>query len=316
MSRSVLVTGATGFVGRAVVARLTERADIASIAAVRVPARWQGPGRAVSYDLLADALPDLSGVDAIIHCAARVHVMTDTALDPLQAYRTANTEATLRLAMRAAANGVRRFVFISTIKVNGENTLGRGPFCASDIPNPQDPYGQAKHEAEQALTALAANTGMEVAIIRPPLVYGPGVKANFRALMKLLDRGLPLPFGALYNRRSMIAVQNLADLAVHCIDAPGATGLFLARDQEQPSTTQLMAALAEALGRTSRFLPVPAALLRMGGTALGRQAVISRLCDPLEVDLDQTTVGLNWQPPLRLQEGLRLTAEAYRKERP
>lgn len=314
MSRSVLVTGATGFVGAEVMARLAQLPDVHPIAAVRDPERWAGPGRAVGYDLLAEALPDLAGVDAVIHCAARVHVMADTVESPLQAYRAANAEATARLATHAAACGVCRFVFLSSIKVNGETTCGRGPFTPDDVPSPQDPYGQSKLEAEQALLSLAGNGALEVAIIRPPLVYGPGVKANFRAMMKALSRGWPLPFGALHNRRSMIAVQNLADLTVHCTNAPAATGIFLARDAEQPTTTQLMAALAKALGRNPRLLPVPAAWLRFAGAALGKRAVISRLCDPLEVDLQHTTSRLGWTPPMPQDEGLRLAARAYQKE--
>jgi nucleoside-diphosphate-sugar epimerase len=288
---------------------------LAPVAAVRTPDRWSGPGRAVAYDLLDEALPDLTGVDVVIHCAARVHVMADAALNPLEAYRAANTLATARLAAHAAASGVRRFIFVSTIKVNGETTLGRGPFTATDAPSPQDPYGQSKLEAEQALIALAEYSSMEVSIIRPPLVYGPGVKANFRTLMRALDRGLPLPCGALHNRRSMISVQNLADLIVHCIDAPGAAGITLARDQEQPTTSELMSELARALGRPPRLLPVPAAWLRTAGKLMGRGAWVSRLCDPLEVDLAQAAIRLGWQPPVSLKEGLRLTAQAYHKER-
>ena len=314
MKRLVLVTGANGFVGRAVVDRLAEGNSL-PLAAVRQPGQWQGPGRAVTYDLLSTTLPDLSGVDAVIHCAARVHVMADSVADPLHAYREANRDATVRLAAHAAASGVRQFVFISTIKVNGERTLGRSPFTSLDEPAPVDPYGQAKLEAEQGLLELAARTGLQVTIIRPPLVYGPGVKANFRAMMKALDRGVPLPFGALHNRRSMVGVHNLADLAVHCLDVPAAQGVFLVRDWEQPTTAQTMAALARALGNKPRLVNMPVGWLRWAGRALGKQAVVSRLCDPLEVCLDHTAAHLGWQPPLSLEEGLRLTAEAYHKER-
>jgi UDP-glucose 4-epimerase len=242
--------------------------------------------------------------------------MAEAEANPLHAYRTANTLGTLRLAEHAAASGITRFIFISTIKVNGETTLGRGPFTADEAAAPQDPYGQSKFEAEQALITLANVNAMEVVIIRPPLVYGPGVKANFRALMGALDRGMPLPCGALHNRRSMVSVFNLADLIIHCIDAPGASGILLARDQEQPTTVELMAALAGALGRRPRLLPIPAAWLRMAGTLIGKRAVVSRLCDPLEVDLAATSTRLGWQPPVSLEDGLRLTAQAYHKEKP
>ncbi|MBA1241963.1 NAD-dependent epimerase/dehydratase family protein [Pseudomonas japonica] len=313
MNRSILVTGATGFVGTAVAARLAREPGTDVVAAVRAPERWAGPGRAVVYDLVAQALPDLTGIDAVIHCAARVHVMTDTAQDPLEAYRAANAEATARLAAHAAACGVRRFVFISTIKVNGETTQGRGPFTAQDTPAPQDPYAQSKLEAEQALMSLSTQSGMGVVIIRPPLVYGPGVKANFRALMKALDRGWPLPFGALANRRSMIAVDNLADLAVH---STGATkqGVFLARDSEQPTTSELMKALASALGREPKLVPVPASWLRIAGTLIRKQAIVGRLTDPLEVDLQHTCAQLEWRPPVPMAEVLHQTAHAYHKE--
>ena len=314
MIRSVLVTGANGFIGTAVMARLAQMPGIKPVAAVRQPERWTGPGRAVAYDLFAEALPALSGIEAIVHCAARVHVMTDTVENPLSAYRNANTHATARLAAQAAASGVKRFVFISTIKVNGETTRGRGPFTAEDTPAPQDPYGQSKLEAEQALDRLAGTSGLEVAIIRPPLVYGPGVKANFKTMMKALAWGWPLPFGALHNRRSMIAVQNLADLAAHCAIASTATGTFLARDAEQPTTTELMAALAEALGRRPRLVPVPAGTLRLAGKLFGKGGVISRLCDPLEVDMQRTAARLGWTPPLSQREGLLSAARAYQKE--
>lgn len=314
MNKKVVVTGATGFVGSAVVARLAKSDNITTIAAVRSPHLWQGQTMAVGYDLLGDELPDLTDVDAVIHCAARVHVMTDTSNDSLHAYRAANRDATKRLARHAMEAGVRRFVFISTIKVNGETTQGRGPFTVRDTPAPQDPYGQTKLEAEQALMALAATSSMDIVIIRPPLVYGPGVKANFKAMMKALDQGWPLPFGALHNRRSMVAVENLADLTVHCLDAPDAVGVVMARDKEQPTTSELMEALAHALGRTPRLIPVPTSWLRFAASALGKSGLATRLCDSLEVELDETTTRLNWHPPMTLQTCLRNTAQAYRKE--
>jgi len=315
MSRKILLTGATGFVGSAVRARLAELPDTNLIAAVRDLSLWQSSCAAVDYDLLSSCLPDLRGVDAVIHCAARVHVMADNGPGAHHDYRVANADATVRLARHAVACGVRRFVFLSTIKVNGETTQGRGPFTVNDTPAPLDPYSQAKHEAEQALNVLAATSALEIVIIRPPLVYGPGVKANFRALMKLLDSGWPLPFGALGNRRSVIAVQNLADLTVHCLDAPSAKGVVLARDSEQPTSSELMAAICNALGRRPRLVSVPASWLRLGGAALGKGKVMSRLCDALEVSLDDTISRLGWQPPLSMHDALKQTAQAYRAEK-
>lgn len=313
MTRSVLVTGANGFVGTAVMARLAQMPDITPVAAVRHPERWVGPGRAVGYDLLADAFPHLSNVDTVIHCAARVHIMKDKAENPLEAYQPANTDGAARLAAKAAASGVRRFIFISTIKVNGENTLGRGPFRSDDLVGAQDPYAISKLTAERRLLEIGERTGLEILIIRPPLVYGPGVRANFRSMIAWLDRGWPLPFGALHNRRSMIAVQNLADLVVHCIAVP-VVGIFLARDSETPTTTELMVQLAQALQKPPRLLSVPPNWLRYVGKATGTSAVIRRLTDPLEVDLADTTARLGWNPPLSMDQALRLTVAAYRTE--
>lgn len=248
----------------------------------------------------------------MVHAAARVHVMDDRASDPLAEFRRINVQGTLNLARQAAAAGVRRFVFISSIKVNGEATKLGIPFSADDIPAPLDPYGVSKMEAEQGLREIAAQTGMEVVIIRPPLVYGPGVKANFRAMMHWLTRGVPLPLGAIHNRRSLVALDNLVDLIVSCLDHPAAANqTFLVSDGEDLSTTQLLRRMGRALGKPVRLIPVPPALIKVGATLMGKRAVAQRLCDSLQVDISKTRQLLGWSPLLSVDEGLKKAAQGY-----
>lgn len=238
--------------------------------------------------------------------------MNDTADDPLVEFRKANVDGTLSLARQAAAAGVQRFIFISSIKVNGEGTELGYPYRADDTPAPQDPYGVSKMEAEQGLRALAAETGMEVVIIRPVLVYGPGVKANFRSMMSWLRKGIPLPLGATGNKRSLVAVDNLVDLIATCIDHPAAANqTFLVSDGEDLSTTQLLQRMGSALGRPARLLPVPASLLQAGAAMLGRRAIAQRLCGSLQVDICKTRERLAWAPPVSVDDALRKTARAF-----
>jgi nucleoside-diphosphate-sugar epimerase len=248
----------------------------------------------------------------VLHLAARVHVMNDTSADPLQAFREANTQATLRLGRQAAAMGVRRFVFVSSIKVNGEATRQGRPFTANDAAAPEDPYGMSKAEAEAGLRQIATETGMEIAIVRPPLVYGPGVKANFAALIHALRRGLPLPLGSVTNnRRSLVALDNLVDLLLTCIDHPAAANqTFLVSDGEDLSTTGLLQRLGLAMGRPARLIPVPPALLRLGATLIGKGDVAQRLLGNLQVDIAHTRHTLGWAPPVSVDEGLRRAAVA------
>jgi len=241
----------------------------------------------------------------VIHAAARVHVMSDSENDPLAAFREINVKGSLDLARQAAAAGVKRFIFISSIKVNGERTSKGQPFNSHDAASPEDFYGISKHEAEQGLRALAAETGMEVVIIRPPLVYGPGVKGNFASMIKLVGKGLPLPLGAVHNKRSLVALDNLVDLIITCIDHPGAANeTFLVSDGEDLSTTQLLQGVAEAMGKPSRLIPVPASLLQFGTTLLGKKAVAQRLLGSLQVDISHAQKCLNWTPPLTVKQGL------------
>lgn len=257
----------------------------------------------------------LDGVDTVFHLAARVHVMHDTSADPLLEFRRANVQGTLQLARQAAALGVRRFVFVSSIKVNGEQTAPGRPFRADSTPAPVDPYGISKHEAERELLRLGGETGLQVAIVRPPLVYGPGVKANFRAMMKWLVRGVPLPLGAVANRRSLVALENLVDLLVLCAQHPQAPGqVFLASDGEALSTAELLRRLGRALGRPARLLPVPPALLAAALRLLGKRDFVHRLLGSLEVDNSAAREHLGWKPPLSVDAALTQAAQAYLRE--
>ncbi len=305
-----LVTGASGFVGRALCARL-EAQGVPWRPVVRRSDPAFTHGLMMQIDPEANWRPFLADVDCIIHLAARVHVQQDTLADPLLAYRQQNVAATLRLAQQAARAGVKRFVYLSSVKVHGEATLGR-PFMAEDSPQPQDPYGISKWEAEQALTALAQETGLELVIIRPPLVYGPGVKANFLQLMRLVARGWPLPLGSVHNRRSMVYLGNLVDLIWHCCHMPEAVGrTFLVSDGVDVSTAQLVRALAGAMGRRARLLPCPPSVLYWGTALAGRRGVAERLLGSLQVDITATEHCLGWQPPVSFDDGIAATVAAF-----
>ena len=312
----VFLTGASGFVGRGLLERMSLRVDLELIAAVRRPV--SGFPECVTSQVLGGLEADtgwrnlLDGVGVVIHCAARVHVMNDTSSDPLTEFRKVNVDGTLNLARQAAAAGVRRFIFISSIKVNGEGTVLGAPYHADAQPAPADPYGISKMDAEQGLRALADETGMEVVIIRPVLLYGPGVKANFLSMMRWLNKGVPLPFGAIHNRRSLVALDNLVDLIVTCIDHPAAANqAFLVSDGEDLSTTELLRRMGVALGKPARLLSVPSWMLEAGATMLGKKALSQRLCGSLQVDISKTRELLNWTPPVSVDEALRKTAKHF-----
>jgi UDP-glucose 4-epimerase len=325
---NITLTGTTGFVGSALLPALGQHHQTRPIT------------RAEFGDLLptTDYTAALTHANVVIHLAARVHIMHDTAADPLEAFRRTNTAGTLNLARQAATTGVRRFIYLSSIKVNGEHTQPEQPFketppnlplsgeeqesavLLSSSPDKGrlggvsslDPYAQSKQEAEQALRQLALETGMEVVIIRPPLVYGPGVKANFLQLMRWLHKGIPLPLGSIHNHRSLVALPNLIDLITTCIDHPAAANqTFLVSDGEDLSTTALLRRLGDALGKPARLLPIPQAWLETTLTLLGKRAIAQRLCGSLQIDLSHTRNTLGWTPPVSVDEALHQTATAY-----
>lgn len=313
----VLVTGATGFVGRACVdALLGAGYRVRRVLRSACPAIL-GVEDIVTGDLLdvADWSGAVRGVDAVVHLAARVHVMRETVADPSAVFRRINVDVTRRLAEAAARAGVRRFVFVSSAKVQGEHSAGR-PFTEADPPAPEDAYGESKRDAEAALAGIAASTRLEVAILRPPLVYGPGVGGNLHTLLRAVARGVPLPVGAVRNRRSLVFVGNLADAIVRCIESPAAAGrTFLVDDGEPRSTAQLVSDLARAAGRTPRMLSVPPALLGRVAGWLGQGEAARRLLDDFEVDSGVLRRTLGWTPPFSYAEGIDATGRGYRASR-
>lgn len=316
--RTVLVTGATGFVGRAVCEKLMEDSVTlrGAVRAAGIPENLPAGVPAVSIGTIAsdtDWSEALAGVDTVIHLAARVHVMNEISVDPLAAFRRVNVEGTERLARMAAAQGVRRFVFVSSVKVQGEETAV--PYTEDDEPAPLDPYAVSKREAEDALIQVATETGLEIAILRAPLVYGPGVKANFLRLFGLVGRGLPLPFGSIRNRRSMVYVGNLVDAIVICGTHSKAAGCtFLVSDGDDVSTPQLIRRIGTALGRPARLIPFPPGLMAFVGKLLGRANAVGRLQGSLTVDSSKIRLELGWVPPYTMADGLAITAEWFKKK--
>ena len=312
--KQLLITGANGFVGRALCTQAVSNFFIKGV--VRSQQSLPSDVKTVLIDTIdgnTDWRDALQGINVIVHLAARVHVMHDHTNDPLQEFRKVNVDGTVNLAKQAALAGVKRFVFISSIKVNGESTPLGQPFQADDLPLPVDAYGLSKYEAENALKQLASETGMEVVIIRPPLVYGVGVKANFYSMMRWLDKGIPLPLGAIHNQRSLVALDNLVDLIITCIDHPAAANqIFLVSDGEDLSTSELLHHTAIALDKSAKLLPVPVWLLQMAASLLGKRAVAQRLCSSLQLDITKTRQLLNWTPLVSVDDALHKTAQYYR----
>lgn len=311
----IMVTGANGFVGKALVIRLAdERSFNGVVATVRLNSgSWPEsvcPVKVGDLSATTDWGFALLGVKGVIHCAARVHLFDDMRSAPLEAYRQVNVEGTLNLARQAAQAGVSKFVFVSSIKVNGEASLVGTPFTANDVPSPSDNYSLSKLEAEQGLRKIEAETGMAVVVVRPPLVYGPKVKANFASMMRFVASGIPLPLGAINNARSFVALDNLVDLLVTCLKHPGADGqTFLVSDGEDVSTTLLLRHIAKVMNKKLILFSVPVFLLELGAAFLGKREVAHRLCGNLQVDITKTCSQLNWTPPFTLSQGLKKAVE-------
>lgn len=323
-----LITGARGFVGKALCAELLRQGYEVRAAnrSAQSPAKTGAVADSASTGMTHDEVvvgpiddktdwsEALAGVEVVIHLAARVHVMRDDAIDPLDEFRKVNVAGTERLARSAAASGVKRLVYVSSIKVNGESTGGGEVFTEADVPSPQDPYGISKWEAEQVLSRVARETGLEVVIVRPPLVYGTGVKGNFAQMLGVLAKGVPLPLASVHNLRSLVYVGNLVDALIVCathMDAAGQT--YLVSDGEDVSTTDLLRQLGAAMGRPARLLPCPHALLRLAGRLIGKAEQVGRLLGSLRVDSGKIRRELNWSPPYTLEQGLRVTADLVAK---
>ncbi|MCL7743689.1 SDR family oxidoreductase [Guyparkeria hydrothermalis] len=313
-TQHVLVTGANGFVGSRLIERLGAVPTYTVSGAVRQVTEQSAEGgrryAVGSLNAQTDWRSALAGTDVVVHTAARAHVMADATTDPLSEYRRVNVDGTRVLARQAAEQGVRRFVFISSVKVNGERTETDARFSADDEPSPRDAYGVSKFEAEQALREICSETGMEIVIIRPPLVYGPGVKGNFASMMRWVQKGVPLPLGAVNNRRSLVALDNVVDLVTTCIDHPAAANeVFLVSDGEDLSTTDLLRRVGKAMNRPARLISVPTRLLAGAAAMLGKRDVARRLLGSLQVDISKTRDVLGWEPPISVDEGLRRAVE-------
>lgn len=316
----ILVTGANGFVGSAFCRRL-HSSGLLVRGAVRdrekFPQHADSEFKGLEWTVLHDRSPKdetrhaLQEVSAVVHLAARVHVMSDDAVDPLSEFRRVNCDWTERLARAAALQGIRRFVYLSSIKVNGESTAR--PFTEQDLPNPQDPYGISKWEAEQALARVSSQTGLEIVVIRSPLVYGAGVGGNVLQLLRIIRRGVPLPLASVDNRRSLIYLGNLVDALACCVkDVRVAGQTYLVSDGEDLSTPELIRRLAKALGLPARVWPIPLSVIRWIGLVAGKQAMIDRLGGSLQIDSSKIRQELDWKPPYSVDQGLAETGAWYR----
>ena len=312
LAAKILVTGATGFIGKALLEYLRgETYDVLGSARKEATAA-RGLVRAPELSATSDWREALVGRNVVVHTAARAHVLKEAELDPLAVFRAVNTAGTLNLARQAADAGVRRFVFISSIGVNGLSTRNGECFTELSPPAPHNDYALSKWEAEQGLLEIARETGMEVVILRPPLIYGPGVKANFLHLLKLVDSGWPLPLGGIRNRRSFLFLGNFVDAVRVCVEHPGAAGqTFLLDDGEPVSTPELIREVARAMGRPERLFAVPVGMLELVGSLLGKRAAVARLTGSLIVDSSAIRLRLGWAPPFSLEAGLVATVAAW-----
>jgi UDP-glucose 4-epimerase len=309
VTKRILLTGSTGFIGSVITVQF-KSSDYQLCPVVRY-LKDDSPLNAIEVgdiDGNTDYNGALSDVDVVIHVAARAHMMSDESSDPLAEYRKVNVEGSENLARQAAAAGVKRFVFISSVKVSGESTTAKSPYSELMKPAPEDAYGQSKYEAEEVLKQVAADTGMEVVIIRPPLVYGAGVKANFLSLLKLSTLSIPLPFGTVNNKRSMVYVGSLVDFIIRCIDHPNAANqTFLVSDGEDLSLKSLITYIRKAMGKSPLLLPVPVGLFKLAGKLTGKSGVVDRLVGNLQVDSSKARELLDWTPPYTVEQGIAAT---------
>tara|TARA_R110001606_G_scaffold389553_1_gene555747 strand:- start:4066 stop:4998 length:933 start_codon:yes stop_codon:yes gene_type:complete len=306
----IAVTGYSGFVGQQLLTRLS-RHKCLLLGRERPYANYPFFELDLECTSELNAVQSLVGITTLVHLAARVHIMNDSSSDPLSEFRAVNTEGTLNLARQAAMAGVKRFIFLSSVKVNGESTYDRSLFSAFDQRLPRDPYGISKSEAEEQLLALGKEMGMEIVIIRPPLVYGEGVKANFASLMKLVGKGFPLPFRAIHhNKRSLVSVYNLVDLIKVCIDHPNAANqVFLVSDDDDMSTARMVALMANVQGKANLSLPVPVWCFKLVGKLFEKEAMVDLLVGSLQLDIEHTKSTLDWVPPYSVEHGFVLAAK-------
>lgn len=311
---NILLTGATGFLGNHLVKSLADNKAVNLTAAVRRKAKWL-PIETIDVNGL-DAVTEWSKAlfkqNVVIHLAARAHIMRDEVAESLAEYRKVNVAGSENLARQAAAAGVKRFIYISSVKVLGESTSGEIAFNELTAADPEDAYGQSKYEAEEVLKKIAAETGMELVIIRPPLVYGPGVKANFLSLLKLCQLSLPLPFGLVNNRRSMVYLDNLVDFTIQCIDHPNAANqTFLVSDGQDLSLSNLIRIIRKAINKPAWLLPVPVSLFKLVGKLTGKMALVDRLIGDLQVDSSKAQQLLGWTPPYTIEQGIVETVNEF-----
>jgi UDP-glucose 4-epimerase len=308
----ILLTGSSGFVGSSLLNALIDK-NVTCLGRTKPSTISDSSFYQSEINSDTDFTVAVKDTNVIIHCAARVHIMDDDSASPLDDFREVNTYGTLNLAQQAADAGVKRFIFISSIKVNGESSELGFPFKPDDDFIPTDHYGLSKYEAEIGLGEIAKKTGMEVVIIRPPLVYGPGVKANFASMMKWMNKGVPLPLGGIKgNKRSLVSVDNLVDLIITCIDHHNAANqTFLVSDDDDVSTTQLLADMATALDASNRLLPIPSYWFTLAAKLVGKPAISQRLCGSLQVDITKTKEMLNWKPPYGSAASMKKTANAF-----
>ena len=310
----ILVTGATGFIGKQLSDVLTNSGH-----EVRTTSRSLDPNSSTTREMIicdlesADNLDQMTkGCDAIVHLAGRAHVMSDDPLTSESLYVSANVDVTKKLAQSASRTGVKRMILMSSVKVNGESTTIDTPFTPLDVPNPQDPYGRSKAHAEQALWEISSKSELEGVVVRPPLVYGPGVRANFASLIGIVSRGIPLPLGSIQNKRSFVSLDNLVDLIATTLQSPKAAGnTFLVSDDHDLSTPELIRSIASALDQSPMLIPFPPALLKLAATAAGKRGAYDRLCGSLTVDIALTKQKLSWAPPFTVQDSLQRTVDAF-----